>query len=281
MGVSLLTASLVGQQRPGGGDGADGEATVARVGAYVQEYLSVARTTVAREMVTLQPLAANLSDEGRARQLTYETRVEWEPPVEGALPIATVHRQLLTVDGRVPGRPDEAGCLEPASAEPLAFLLPAGRAKFTFMTPVDARVGGQRVIEIEFVPVSPGLPSLQWRGVCGSFDLPGLMRGRITVEPSTFAVRRLDHQLVRPVDIPVTRDQRRDGWGDSIRVERADASIRYDKVVFHDPDETLRLPVEIRHVTEVHTPEMRRLRTVQRFSNYRRFVTGVRIRPVP
>ena len=276
--LALLTMT-VAAQRPRDTD--DASATVARVGDYVQAYFSVARTIVAREMVTLQPLAENLSDTGRARRLVYEMRVEWEPLVGDGLPMATVHRRLLTVDGRAPQRGQADECLSPTSPEPLGFLLPRARAEYTFMPPVMTRAGRRRVFAIDYVPVAAGVPSLEWRGDCASLDLPGLMRGRITVEPTTFAVLRLEQGLTRAVDIPVRKDQRRDGWGESIRVERADAAVRYERVEFHNPDETLRLPAEIRHITEVRTPEIRRLRTIQRFSEYRRFVTNVRVRPVP
>jgi hypothetical protein len=279
--VSLLLCSRIAGQRLADARDVADATVVARVGDYVQSYFSVARTIVAREVVTLQPLAENLGHEGRARRLEYEMRVEWEPLVGGAAPVATIHRQLLTVDGRPPRRGENDECLSPASPEPLGFLLPDARGAFAFTAPAATRNGRQRGLAIDYVPRVRGVPSLEWRGDCASFDLPGLVRGRVTVDPQTFAVLRLDQRLIRDVDIPVPRHQRRDGWGDSITVERADSLIRYEPIEFHDPRETLRLPVEIRHVTVVRTPMVRRLRTVQRFSAYRRFVTTVRVHPVP
>ena len=126
--------------------------------------------------------------------------------------MATVHRRLLTVDGRAPQRGQADECLSPTSPEPLGFLLPRARAEYTFMPPVMTRAGRRRAFAIDYVPVAAGVPSLEWRGDCASFDLPGLMRGRITVEPTTFAVLRLEQGLMRAVDIPVRKDQRRDGW---------------------------------------------------------------------
>src|SRR5688572_24187708 len=53
---------------------------LSRIGARVEEYYARARTIVCTETVVLQPLAHDLSADGRARRLVYELTVEWEPP---------------------------------------------------------------------------------------------------------------------------------------------------------------------------------------------------------
>ena len=60
-------------------------------------------------------------------------------------------------------------------------------------------------------------------------------------------------------------------------VERADSSIRYRPIAFHDPDEILMLPESIETLQVIRNSGVPRLRIVQRFSNYKRFITAGRV----
>jgi hypothetical protein len=60
-------------------------------------------------------------------------------------------------------------------------------------------------------------------------------------------------------------------------IERADSTIRYQPVRFHDPDETLLLPSSIQTLTVIRNSGAPRMRMTQTFSNYQRFITGGRI----
>jgi hypothetical protein len=62
-----------------------------------------------------------------------------------------------------------------------------------------------------------------------------------------------------------------------LTVERADTSIRYQRVQFTDPDEALLLPASIDALTVIKGNGTQRTRIVHTFRNYRRFVTGSRI----
>src|SRR2546425_399796 len=74
-----------------------------RIGDHLEQYYARAQTIVCEETVRLQPLGIDLAWDGtHIRQLVYELRVAWEPPVEGAPPEATVLRQVISVDGRPP-----------------------------------------------------------------------------------------------------------------------------------------------------------------------------------
>ena len=79
------------------------------------------------------------------------------------------------------------------------------------------------------------------------------------------------------VDIPVPAKQQRAGGSMFMTIERADSTIRYRRVPFRDPDETLVLPSSIETLTIIRNSGSPRTRISQTFSNYRRFVTGSRI----
>ena len=74
--AALLSASPAAGQLGGSSDLTD---LLGRIGARVEEYYARARTIVCIESVVLQPLAHDLTADGRARRLVYELRVEWEP----------------------------------------------------------------------------------------------------------------------------------------------------------------------------------------------------------
>ncbi|HMD37110.1 MAG TPA: hypothetical protein VKH42_19180, partial [Vicinamibacterales bacterium] len=61
-----------------------------------------------------------------------------------------------------------------------------------------------------------------------------------------------------------------------IVIERHDTTIRYNKVSFKDPEETLVLPESIDTVIVIRNG-LQSVRKRQQFSEYRRFLTGGRI----
>jgi hypothetical protein len=99
----------------------------------------------------------------------------------------------------------------------------------------------------------------------------------VWVDRNTAEVLRLDEGLIGSVEIPVPRQQRRPGSAAAFVVERADSSIRYRPVTFHDPDEILMLPESIDTLQVIRNSGVPRLRIVQRFSNYKRFITAGRV----
>lgn len=253
-------------------------ATVVRIGDYVERYYARAQSVVADEAVSVQPLARDLGFDGFPRRLVYELRLEWNPYADADNP-ATVTRQLISVNGRPPRPGEEPECLDPrgVSPEPLAFLLPERRHKFTFTAAGVGRVDEQAALMIDYRSLRPEPPKVEWDEECASVDLPGRSRGRIWIDPESAAILRFDEQLVGMVDIEVPWAHQRRGAPAFMTIERADTSIRYRSVTFTDPDETLVLPSTIESLTIIRNSGVPRVRITQTFSNYRRFVTDSRI----
>jgi hypothetical protein len=210
----------------------------------------------------------------------YELRVAWEPAADGGTPKATVHRELLTVGGRVPRPQDKNGCTDPrpVSPEPLAMFLPERQSDFVFAWDGMSRVNDRSAITLSYRAAQADPPTVSWQGDCVSVDLPGLTRGRVWADAETGQVLRLDESLTRTFEFPVPVElQRRSGVAATLAIERADTSIRYKPVTFTDPDETVVLPASIDSVTVFRRTGVPRLRTTQVFSEYRRFLTEVRV----
>jgi hypothetical protein len=251
---------------------------VERIGDYVERYYSRAQSILAEERVVVQPLARDLSSDGFARHLVYELRLEWNPDAATPDEMATVVRRLISARGPRLGPPNQPDCLDPQtiSPEPLAFLLPARRHKYRFSMRGMDRLDGQPALKIEYRPVAPEPPKVQWEGECGRIDLPGRIRGRVWADPVTSEVLRFDESLVGQVDLPPS-PKRRPNTPMSFTLERADSTTVYKRVTFEDPPETLLLPRRVESVTVIQNSGVPRLRVTQDFSNYRRFVTDSRL----
>ena len=88
---------------------------------------------------------------------------------------------------------------------------------------------------------------------------------------------RLDEHLVGFVDVTLPADRKRGRGPQPVVFERLDSSIVFGPGTFSDPDETLTLPISVDSLTVARNAGTPRVRKTQRFTNYRRFITGGRI----
>jgi hypothetical protein len=250
-----------------------------RIGERVAHYYSQARNLVCTETIHFQPLTSNYGVEAPGRELVYELRVEWEPPADGAMAgEAKVTRELLKVNGRPPRPKDKPECADPAplSPEPLGFLLPQHRADYAFTWAGDGKTDGHpsRMLDYRSATVTP--PEVIFWDECVSVN-PGRSRGRVWIDVASGEILRVDEHLVGPVDFFVPPVIDRLATHERMSLDRADSSIRYKPVTFHDPDETILLPATVESLTEFHSGRSSVRRTTQTFTDYRRFLTKGRI----
>ncbi|MDA1183987.1 MAG: hypothetical protein O2930_04980 [Acidobacteria bacterium] len=279
--VALLCSLIVlatGSVAPASAQALDLETVLAGVGDYVERYYTRTQRLLVEEKVILQQLSRSWSAEGFARQLEYDLRVEWDPSATEEP--AKVVRELVRASGSPLGSRDQPECMDPraTSPDPLAFLLPDRRSAFRFEMAGTARIDGRDAVMLDYRVMTRGEPTAEWTGVCGWVDLSGRTRGRVWADGNTFEVLRFDEQLIGLVDIPGPPNGRA-RRPRLFTFERADSSIRYARVTFEDPDETLMLPMRIEKTTIVRNSGVPRLRTTQTYENYRRFVTDSRIVP--
>jgi len=251
---------------------------LARAARYVRRYVDRAQSIVARERVTLQPLARDLMPSDRARRLEYELRVEWAPGDDGG-PAAQILRTLLRVDGRPPRPGDEPGCMDPkaVSPEPLAMFLPEKHQDYAFEFAGTERVDGRTAAMLDFRSVTRGPVETTWKDECVTIEVPGRSTGRVWLDEQTGEVLRLDERLRGLVDVPVPPEQQRFGGSPHLIIERSDTSIRYRRVTFTDPPETILMPRLVESLTVIRHSGVPQLRVRQEFTDYRRFVTSGRI----
>lgn len=257
--------------------------TLARVGERVEQWYARAQTVVSTETVLIQPLRADLTPNDVPRRLAFELRVGWDPDRTGrdGLPMANVLREPVRRNGRSSQGSESTSCLDPkpVSPEPLTMLLPARLGESEFSPAGAGRVDGRAALMIDWRGRAEAPPEIAWTDACVSVTVPGRSRGRIWVDAATYDVLRIDDRLVGMFEFDVPREHVRRGAARSMVIERAESSIRYTRVEFQDPQETLMLPAAIDTLTVIRGGGVQRVRMTQRFSDYRRFLTGGRLVP--
>ncbi len=281
----VLAASLSADQTPA----VDVAAVLHRAGEKVGEYFARAQSIMCLERVSLQRLSAGFSNDGPARRVESELRLSWEPSEDDPTPtIARTLRQVVRVNGSAPRKKDYDNCTTPeqqdSEEQPLSVLLPTQRGKYTFKYSKRDVVDRQNAIVIEFREVKKptvDVSLVEDNEDCISFDIEGGMRGRIWIDADTHDVLRMDRSLIGLIDIPLPRKVTRRGGALSWTMERWDSTIRFKRVAFQEPEETLVLPVESSTLQVTRGAGTPRLRTTTQYLSYRRFMTGGRIIPPP
>ena len=261
----------------------DLEATLVRVGAQLERRYQRSQRIVSTEMVWVRSFNHNMRSNGSPRRLEFERRVEWGTSEENGVPTVTVFRELRSVNGREPQQRDLDACLTPRSEaeDPLSALLPVRQVEFEFTLGELEWINGRRVARLGYAPLEEGRAEVTWDEDCVSIALPGRSRGEAWVDVESGDVLRLDERLTRRFEFrePEDRPRQRPGW---IALERNDLSIRYQRVTFKNPAETLMLPRSIEHSWMSRASGIAtRYYHSQQFSNHRRFVTDGRLVGAP
>lgn len=281
--IVALTATLSARQA----SNVDVAEVLKRAGDRVTQYFARAQSIMCLERVSLQKLGMTWSAEGPPRFVESELRLSWEPTEDDPVPIeAKTLRHVLRVNGSKPRKNDSNNCTTPeqtdSEEQPLSLLLPAQREKYSFtfekLEQIDERTAfviAYREIAKPRVDVS----LLEDNEDCISFDVEGGMRGKIWIDSITHDVLRLDRGLTGMVTIPLPRKAVRGNADPEWTMERFDSSIRFKRVSFQDPEETLILPVTSTTLQITRGAGTPRLRTSTQYVSYRRFLTGSRILP--
>jgi hypothetical protein len=256
-----------------------------RASQRVTEYFARAQSLVCLERVSLQRLGIGWSPEGFPRHVESELRLSWEPTPENPTPKhAKTVRQVIRVNGGAPRKNDYNNCTTPEQnteeEQPLSILLPQQRDDYDFSAGGRQTIDGRSAIVIAFKEVrkpTVDVSMVEDNEDCISFDIEGGMRGKIWIDAETHDVLRLDRSLTGLVEIPLPRKAKLHGGEPSWTLERWDSSIRFKRVSFQDPPETLVLPISETTLQVTRGSGQPRLRTTTEYVSYRRFLTGGKV----
>lgn len=260
-----------------------------RAGDRVEQFFARAQSLVCQEVVQLQPLAYGLGADGFGRTVESELRVAWDPGTgDGGAVEARTLRSVIKVNGRDPRRNDRNNCTTPeqqdTETQPLSMLLASQRGEYTWALATPSQVDGRPALRVDYrmkTKTSVEVHEVEGKPDCISFDIKGGMHGRVWIDADTYDVLRLDQSLDGPIEIPMPRSvtRRNRTAADRWTADRMDTSIRFKRVSFDDPQETLILPVSSSALQIIHGAGTPRLRTVTTYKGYKRFLTGGRIVP--
>ena len=238
VGLLVVSGSAAGQSA-----GLDLVVTLHRAGEQLEQQYQRSQRIVSTEEVWVRSFRHDMQSNGSPRRLRFEHRLEWGMSESGDGPTVSVRRELQSVNGREPRPQDVDGCLTPLAEDedPLSVLLPNRQSDFECSVAEVERVEGREVARREYVPSDEGVAEVIWEEGCVSISLPGWMRGEVWVDVESGVVLRLDQHLMRRFEFQHPPDSPRGRRG-RIALERSDLSIRYHRVSFRDPDETLMLP---------------------------------------
>ena len=283
LAVIAFTASLSADQAAS----VDVASVLERAGTRVREYFARAQSLVCLEKVFLQKLEMGFGADGPARQVESELRLSWDPTPEDPTPKeAKTVRQVLRVNGSKPRKKDYQNCTTPEQnaeeEQPLSILLPQQRLEYTFTADGREKIDGREAMVIAFREIKKttvDVSLVEDNEDCISFDIEGGMRGKIWIDAETHDVLRLDRSIGGLIEIPLPRKATRRGGDPSWTMERWDSSIRFKRVTFEDPQETLVLPVSSSQLQITRGSGTPRLRTNTQYLSYRRFITAGRVLP--
>lgn len=240
-----------------------------RTQQYYDRFISI----ICTETVHTQDLRFNLAPAGRPRTTVYELSVSRASERDRESTFR-VERTLQAVNGRPARKNQRAGCTDPKTGtpEPLEFLLSANQHRYRF-SPADPAGGPPGTRAIDFVETPPERVRVTWEGNCFEAEGGG-HEGRIWFDPDTYDVHQVEVRLSKPFVIPLPNGYF--GIRPSIRVEKSEMTLRFTRVEFQQPDESLMLPATIETVHVLRGVPSMRIR--QSLSNYRRFLTKSEIR---
>jgi hypothetical protein len=241
-----------------------------RTQQYYDRFVSI----ICTETVHLQELKFNLSPLGKARITEYELNVSRDPRSTDGNDFR-VERVLQKINGRVASKHQQPACTDPRTGtpEPLAFLLARNQAGYRF-TLTDSSTGGPPGARVlHYVQSPPERVQVRWSGNCFEAEGGG-HEGRVWFDPVTFDVLQVEIRLMKPFAVPLPAGHI--GLTPAIRVDRSEATLRFARVQFMQPDETVLLPesIETLHVLR-GVPSIRMTQTL---NNYRRFLAESSIR---
>ena len=241
--------------------------------ARTQQYYGRFISIICTETVRTQDLRFNLAPTGQPRTTVYELSVSRVSERDGG-DTFRVERTLQSVNGRPARKNQRAECTDPKTGtpDPLAFLLSTNQRRYRFLR-ANAAGGPAGTHAIDFVETPPERVRVTWEGNCFEAEGGG-HQGRVWFDPETFDVHQIDVRLSQPFVIPMPNGYF--GIRPSIRVEKSEMTLRFARVEFQQPEESLMLPasIETLHVLR-GVPSMR---IQQSLGNYRRFLTKSEIR---
>ena len=248
-----------------------------RVGAGVARYQAGLFSIAFTETLRREELREDMTPK-RSKEFVFDTVVVREglsDEEEDFYPRPV--RRLKSVDGK-PAKQRDPGPEADYAVSSLAFLLPQHRALFQFSLDGEGEEAGRRLHRIRMLRPGEGEPHVEWqRRLIGMrFRVVAPLVYLIWVDAETFDVVRVESHLAAPFEFDGPRAF---GFGPSrhFRYAAQDYSVRFRRQQFKEPEQALLVPDSAEWLTVIEGASRPRTRATLRFSDYRRFRSGVKV----
>ena len=255
-----------------------------RVSERVRKYYEDLFNVTSTEKVQRQNLKSDLSPDGKPKEMIYDfalfRKKDAKDNYENAV---TEVRDLKSVDGKPAKKNDRPQCIDSKSAYTglLRFLLPEGSRDYTFKLAGEENLEGRKVWIIEYDPIRKENPEIKWQGKC--FSVSGIAKkGKIWVDFSTYDVIQIRAEQAEPFQFKSPRVYRtgiflRLGPRRDLKFNRSDIVLRFKRVEFHGPDQSLILPDKVETFVVIEGAGVPAYKTSHVFSDYKRFIGEIRM----
>jgi hypothetical protein len=248
-----------------------------RVSKFQEDLFGVKWTEVHRG----QQLKTDMTPKGKPQETVSEWIVVRRPsPDNPQKTFAAAVIEVKSVDGKTP---KEKRVSSPAYHHPLEFMSPEKQSERVFRWEGETDLRGSKTVVITATPAVITEP----KGVINgrSFHVEGLQqKARVWIDQQTFDALQVEWGLL---DTSGFESEFGLNWrgpffvirpGREIKFERMNWIIRFARVAFKDPDQTLLLPVSDEILRVVRGARHPAYRATRSYTDYKRFVTEVKVK---
>jgi|GEM_PF-1767388 len=264
-----------------------------QVRARIQQYHQALFNIAVTENVSQQELRADATPKGKSRAMVYESIIlhhrSSASQQEGA-PVIT--RTLKFVNGKPAKESEPASrskCVNtnppPAYGDPLSFLLADGPVKLIYAYAGETELEGVRTAVVTATPPPVADPiQIIMKDNCFRLSRGLQTAATIWIDPKTFDVLQVKWQLAESFTgkipagvakvgfLPLFRPRRQ------LTYEKSDFMIRFRRVTFQNPEQTLLLPASSESVSIMKGAGIAGFQTITEYSRYRRFKSSLEIK---
>ena len=262
------------------------ELILKRAGGRVEKYLDGMFSISFTEVFRREFLKEDFTPKAKSKEHVFDNVVLREERAggEGDFHGKTV-RRLRTIDGKKvkPSKQKEEldKCGAPGSSyvDPLTFLLPTRRGRLVFTYEGEEDLRGRKTYRLGYVPREEQKPGT--RNDNGCLYAWGRYKGTVWIDAENFDVLQTASRLVEEFDFespPVfTAGFARFGPKRKFRFLRSEYTMRFARVRFRSPEQELLLPESSESLNVIRGGREPRVRHTRAFTDYRRFVSDVKI----
>ncbi|HLM57973.1 MAG TPA: hypothetical protein VK422_17845 [Pyrinomonadaceae bacterium] len=249
-----------------------------RVGESAERYHGGMFSVRFTETLRQEELKEDLKTAKESKEYVYDSvMLREELSEEEGDYVAVTTRRLVSLDGKPRKKEGET---KVTSVYSLNVMLPRYQKLYQISLEGEEMLDGRRAFRLALLRPGEGEPRVEWEG--SRFRVVAPTKTRVWVDADSYDVIQIESALVAPFEFESPGLLRAGPFGrfgptKRLRYAREDSLVRFRRVQFKDPEQTLLLPESAEWLKVIEGASRPRTRHRIAFSDYRRFVSGVRV----